>query len=784
MRTFIFTCKQFGALLLLLSSHVLAAEEATYAPATVEMKVNKISEHVYYVEGSAGVATDNEGFISNSGFVVTPQGVVVFDTLGTPSLANKLIGKIRQITDQPIKKVIISHYHADHIYGAQVFEALGAEIIAPLGAQQYIQSEAAKERLQERQFSLDPWVNEKTHLVLPDTTISSTSDFTLGGLTFTLNFMGKAHSDGDLTLLVEPDKVLFSGDIIFRGRIPFVGNADSRKWLQTLTKLETTGLSALIPGHGPASTDPENTISLTRKYLAHLRKSMGAAVAEFIPFDEAYADSDWAEFKKLPAFSEANRINAYQVYLSMEAESLEAEKTETKPANKISSSDSDPLKTDHPKPVENNADEEEALFSASIVGLTHQAKKLLDTVNKKITNINTDTLRNTLQQHPETVLIDVRTPAELAIRGGHIDSPRHHNIIRGRLEFQIESYVPDKQTPIVTYCGISQRSPLAADTLMQLGYTNVSNYADGFFAWKKAGLPVEEIDKDSSSFLYSQPIEVMPGVWSAIGATAPGSYANAGHNNNLSFVITDDGVIVMNAGDSYLLARTLHDEIKERTDQAVKYVVLENAQGHAAHGTSYWLEQGAIVIAHQDAQTEIDAHGEEALDRMQTRLRDKAYKTELPKPNKIIAKSLPLQMGSWKFEILYLGPAHSPGDIMLWLPEKKLIITGDMAFNERLLPVFEYTDTAAWIETWDKFAALKAATVIPGHGQPTNMATVTRWTVDYLKDIRGQLQKIIDDDGDLNQAYTIDQSAYSHLDTFDELAKLNAGTVFRAMEFE
>ena len=296
---------------------------SVYAPTSVEMEVKKVSDHVYYVEGVPGIATDNQGFISNAGFVVTGEGVVVFDSLGTPSLAHKLVSKIREITEQPIKKVIVSHFHADHIYGLMVFEELGAEIIAPYGAQKYLQSEAAAERLEERQFSLDPWVNEDTRLVLPDTTIEKSDTFTMGGITFTINFMGKAHSDGDLTLLVEPDKVLFSGDIIFEGRIPFVGNADSKKWLETLTRLETEGLNALVPGHGPASHDPKETISLTRRYLAHLREVLGAGIEELMPFDEVYAEADWSEFEDLPAFEEGNRINAYQVYLSMEAELLE-----------------------------------------------------------------------------------------------------------------------------------------------------------------------------------------------------------------------------------------------------------------------------------------------------------------------------------------------------------------------------------------------------------------------------------------------------------------------------
>ena len=319
------TCSNRFALLLitlLLPCSLNAQTLDKYAEATVSMDVKKMSEHVYYVEGIPGVATDNQGFISNAGFVITDEGVVIFDSLGTPSLAAKLVKKIRQITDKPIKRVVVSHYHADHIYGLQVFEELGAKIYAPLGSQIYIQSDTAKERLEERQFSLEPWVNDETHLVLPDVTVSESNQFELGGLTFTINYVGKAHSDGDLSMLVEPDRVLFSGDIIFEARIPFVGNADSKFWLETLTKLETGGLTALIPGHGPASKKPQSTITLTRQYLAYLRKTMGAAVDEFQPFDEVYAETDWSQFESLPAFEAGNRINAYQIYLSMEAELL------------------------------------------------------------------------------------------------------------------------------------------------------------------------------------------------------------------------------------------------------------------------------------------------------------------------------------------------------------------------------------------------------------------------------------------------------------------------------
>jgi glyoxylase-like metal-dependent hydrolase (beta-lactamase superfamily II) len=311
--------------LLLIMLLVLAASiQATpkYPPVTVEMPIRQVGEHSYYALGAAGIATDNEGFISNAGFVITDEGVVVFDALGSPSLAWALRQHIRALTDRPVVKVIVSHYHADHIYGLQVFQDEGAEILAPRGVYEYLESITAAERLDERRFSLDPWVNDDTRLVRPDRLVESEYRFTLGGVDFQINYLGSAHSDGDMTMFVVQDGVLFSGDIIFEGRVPFVGDADTRRWLETLERLETGALNALVPGHGPAARKPLEAVARTREYLAYLREVMGAAVADFVDFSTAYANADWSRFERLPAFEAANRRNAYQVFLSMEAEAL------------------------------------------------------------------------------------------------------------------------------------------------------------------------------------------------------------------------------------------------------------------------------------------------------------------------------------------------------------------------------------------------------------------------------------------------------------------------------
>lgn len=307
-----------AALFLTLDSQ--AAEP--YPPISVDMPIKQVGEHSYYALGGAGMATDNEGFISNAGFVITDAGVVLFDALGTPSLAWALRQRIREVTDQSVVKVIVSHYHADHIYGLQVFADEGAKILAPRGAYEYLESITAAERLDERRFSLDPWVNDDTRLVRPDLLIEEEYRFTLGGIDFLVNYLGSAHSDGDMTMYVAQDRVLYSGDIIFEGRVPFVGDADTKRWLETLEVLETDQLAALVPGHGPAARRPVEAIARTREYLAYLREVMGAAVEDFQDFATAYDEADWSRFERLPAFDAAHRRNAYQVFLSMEAEAL------------------------------------------------------------------------------------------------------------------------------------------------------------------------------------------------------------------------------------------------------------------------------------------------------------------------------------------------------------------------------------------------------------------------------------------------------------------------------
>ncbi len=300
---------------------VLSCWGAVAQPSQPVMQAQQVAPGAYMVQGLAELGSSaNQNFISNAGFVITSEGVVVVDALGSPELARRLLAQIRQRTSLPVKWVVLTHYHADHIYGLQVFHEAGAKILAHEKAREYLNSDTAALRLKASRQDLWPWVDEKTRLVAADRWMNRTETLRLGGTDFIIEPVGPAHTAEDLVVYVPQKKVLFVGDLVFRNRIPFVGQADSRQWIAGLERLLQFDAQVVIPGHGPPSQDARADIALTRDYLVHLRQVMGQAAADMVPFDEAYAQADWKRFERLPLFKAANRMNAYNTYLLMEHE--------------------------------------------------------------------------------------------------------------------------------------------------------------------------------------------------------------------------------------------------------------------------------------------------------------------------------------------------------------------------------------------------------------------------------------------------------------------------------
>jgi len=298
---------------------VLLALSLCCALPSLALQPIRVSDSVYFIRGEAGVpSVANRGHTSNAGFVVTREGVVVFDALGTPVLGKEFIEAIRKVTLAPLRRVVVSHYHADHFYGLPPLKDAGAEIWAHRAARVYLDSEAAKLRLAERRQSLAPWVGADMRLVPADRWLDAEDTFKLGGLTFRIFPVGPAHTPEDLAMAVEEEGVLFVGDLMFAGRIPFIGEADSKAWIAAIDRIIQFNPRILIGGHGDASRNAAADLRMTRDYLAYLRDKMGSAASELEDFEVAYARTDWSRFAHLPAFEAANRRNAYNTYIRMQ----------------------------------------------------------------------------------------------------------------------------------------------------------------------------------------------------------------------------------------------------------------------------------------------------------------------------------------------------------------------------------------------------------------------------------------------------------------------------------
>lgn len=295
-----------------------------YPPVDVSLKLQHVPDSgVYYVVGQPAVpGAENAGFTSNAGFVVTEEGVVVYDALGTPSLGFKLLQAIRSVTDQPIRFVVAGHYHADHIYGLQAFkDHTGALIIGQQQAYQYVGTEDAQLRLEQRRSALAPWVNENTRVVEPDIVMANELTLKLGDARIKLIYAGPAHAPDDIMMMIEPAGILFAGDIVQNHRIPstYSPEVDTGNWLGGLTTVLEMQPRFVIPGHGEPSTDPAAAIAFTQDYIRYLQDTMREAVHNWVDFEQAYQTTDWSRYEDLPAFDATNKRNAYRVYLDMES---------------------------------------------------------------------------------------------------------------------------------------------------------------------------------------------------------------------------------------------------------------------------------------------------------------------------------------------------------------------------------------------------------------------------------------------------------------------------------
>jgi glyoxylase-like metal-dependent hydrolase (beta-lactamase superfamily II) len=282
-----------------------------------------------------------------------------------------------------------------------------------------------------------------------------------------------------------------------------------------------------------------------------------------------------------------------------------------------------------------------------------------------------------------------------------------------------------------------------------------------------------------------KPVKVTDAVYAVIGDLGGQTYENDGLNANLGFVIGDDGVLVINTGPSRRVAEALHAAIRKATDKPVKWVVNVNSQNHYWHGNGYFAGQKAAIIAHAEAARLMREQGPGQLTANQNTLKEKAAGTTLAFPTETFTDSKVLMLGKTKIELQHYGNAHTPGDLVVWLPQSGILFTGDLGITGRLLAVLPFGSSKGWLDGFARMEALKPRIVIPGHGKVGTLADVQRDTRDYLATLRDGAKKVFDAGGTMDDAVNkVDQSRFRKLENFDQLARRNMNIVFQEIEKE
>jgi glyoxylase-like metal-dependent hydrolase (beta-lactamase superfamily II) len=285
--------------------------------------------------------------------------------------------------------------------------------------------------------------------------------------------------------------------------------------------------------------------------------------------------------------------------------------------------------------------------------------------------------------------------------------------------------------------------------------------------------------------LILKPVPVAPDVYAVVGDLGGQTYENEGLNNNLGFVVTDAGVLVINTGPTLRVAQALHTAIKKTTGKPVKWVVNGNSQNHYWHGNAYFHALGAVIYASQGSDGVMREMGGQQLEANKNLLKEKAHGTSLSYPTELIDGRRELTFGKTRVELHPLGPAHTPGDTAVWLPSSRVVFTGDLVYTERMLAIIPIGNTNNWVQSFDKLAALKPAVVVPGHGHPTDMARATRDTRDYLVYLRTEVGKRLEKDEDINDVVAgVDQSRFQYLANFDLLARRNVHNLYMELDRE
>lgn len=257
---------------------------------------------------------------------------------------------------------------------------------------------------------------------------------------------------------------------------------------------------------------------------------------------------------------------------------------------------------------------------------------------------------------------------------------------------------------------------------------------------------------------------VAENVYAYIGEIEGRTYDNEGLNANIGLVVTPAGAVLIDSGSSYQVAAKIHEAVKKVTSQPLKLVINSGDQDHRWLGNGYFTGKGIETLAHADAQADMQARSGEQMEGLKI-LKERLDGTQPTLPSRFVkTQDTTIDMGGTVIELKHRQGGHTPGDTLVWLPQKNVLFSGDVVYVDRVLGLHPVSRTKAWLGSFAVIDQLKPHILVPGHGNVTNLATAQAQTRDLLLALRAHMKQAVDDGVDISAAVkSFNGKPFAHL---------------------
>jgi quinoprotein relay system zinc metallohydrolase 2 len=282
------------------------------------LPVREIAPGVFVHIGESALMTrQNAGGIANIGFIVGQDAVAVIDTGGSVQEGRALLAAIRRVTDRPVRYVINTHAHPDHVFGNAAFVPEGAVFVGHRNLPRALAARGQYYLAAFRRLMGEELIDE-VRIIAPTHLVDGESELDLGGRTLRLRAWPTAHTDHDLTIFDESTGTLLAGDLVFLQHVPVL-DGSIRGWLKAIDELARIPARRVVPGHGADAAWPD-ALQPQRRYLETLARDVRAHIVRGSMIAAAAETAGASEKTRWDLFQEYNARNATAAFSELEWE--------------------------------------------------------------------------------------------------------------------------------------------------------------------------------------------------------------------------------------------------------------------------------------------------------------------------------------------------------------------------------------------------------------------------------------------------------------------------------